>query len=228
MDIKLIPADGGTAFTFPALPEKLQVKYSAKYQSFDIISLGTVKAPRGTDAAEYSWDGVFFGPSKRNEPIVRTEAWREPGECAGILEGWLAEGRVLNLIVTETWINADVTIASFQPGPAGAYGNIEYTITFVQKKPLQIYDTSEIKTEASVKDTRPRNDSGGGQAGGTYTVVSGDTLYGIAARKCGGTGKWPELYKANADAIEAAARAHGMADSDHGHWIWPGQVLQLV
>ncbi len=232
MDIKLIPADGGPAFTFPSLPETLKGKYYAKYQSFDIISKGTVKVPRGTDASEFSWDGVFFGVSKKDEAIVRTGLWREPGECVGILEKWLEEGKVLNLIVTETWINVDVTISSFQPGPTGAYGNIAYSITFVQKRPLQIYDTSEMKIEAYVKNTRPRNDSGGsgggGNAGGTYTVVSGDTLSGIAARKCGGAGNWKKLYDANAAAIEAAARAHGKADSDHGHWIWPGQTLQLV
>ena len=71
MNIKLIPAGGGSRFTFPALPEKIQGKYGARYQTFDILSKGTVKVPKGTDAAEFSWDGVFFGKSKRREPIVK-------------------------------------------------------------------------------------------------------------------------------------------------------------
>ncbi len=41
MDIKLIPVGSGSRFTFPALPEKIQGKYGARYQSFDIISHGT-------------------------------------------------------------------------------------------------------------------------------------------------------------------------------------------
>ena len=49
MDIKLIPIESGSTFTFPALPEKIQGKYSSKYQSFDIISQGTIKIPRGMD-----------------------------------------------------------------------------------------------------------------------------------------------------------------------------------
>ena len=60
MNIKLIPVGKGSKFTFPALPEKVQGKYAAKYQSFDIISLGTVKVPKGTDVSEFSWDGVIF------------------------------------------------------------------------------------------------------------------------------------------------------------------------
>ncbi len=81
MDIKLIPVEKGSKFTFPALPEKVQGKYAAKYQSFDIISLGTVKVPKGTDVSEFSWDGVFFGASKKNEAIVKTNAWKSPNEC---------------------------------------------------------------------------------------------------------------------------------------------------
>ena len=77
MDIKLIPVGDSTEFTFPALPEKVQAKYGAKYQSFDIISQGTVKIPKGTDVAEFTWDGVFFGESKKSEPIVKKKSCRK-------------------------------------------------------------------------------------------------------------------------------------------------------
>lgn len=230
MDIKLIPAGSASKFTFPALPEKVQGKYGAKYQSFDIISQGTVKVPKGTDVAEFTWDGVFFGESKRNEPIVKKNSWKEPNECVKILNNFMKNETVLNLIVTETWINVDVTISSFQPRPAGAYGNVEYSITFVQKKPLQIYTTDELKIAKFVKKTKPRNDSGGSSGGGggsTYTVVSGDTLWGIASKKLGSGSKWTQIYDANAGTIEAEAKKHGKSSSDHGHWIWPGEVLTI-
>lgn len=227
MDIVIIPAGSGSKFTFPALPEKVQGKYGAKYQAFDIISQGTVKVPKGTDVAEFAWDGVFFGRFKRSEAIVRTGSWQEPNECVNILYGFMKAETVLNLIVTETWINVDVTISSFQPRPVGAYGNVEYSIAFIQKKALQIYTTNELGIAAFEKKMKPRNDSGGGSSGGSYTVVSGDTLSGIAAKKMGGAGKWTSLYDANAGTIEAAANAHGRSSSDHGHWIWPGTVLTI-
>ena len=229
MNITLIPAGNCSKFTFPALPEKVQGKYGAKYQSFDIISQGTVKVPKGTDVAEFTWDGVFFGESKRNEPIVKKNSWKEPNECVKILNNFMKNETVLNLIVTETWINVDVTISSFQPRPAGAYGNVEYSITFVQKKPLQIYTTDELKIAKFVKKTKPRNDSGGSSGGGgsTYTVVSGDTLWGIASKKLGSGSKWTQIYDANSGTIEAEAKKHGKSSSDHGHWIWPGEVLTI-
>lgn len=228
MNIKLIPVGSGSKFTFPALPEKVQGKYGAKYQSFDIISQGTVKVPKGTDVAEFTWDGVFFGESKRNEPIVKKNSWKEPNDCVKILNDFMKNETVLNLIVTETWINVDVTISSFQPRPTGAYGNVEYSITFVQKKPLQIYTTNELQIAKFVKKTKPRNDSGDSSGGGSsYTVVSGDTLWGIAAKKLGSGSKWTSIYDANASTIEAEAKKHGKASSDHGHWIWPGEVLTI-
>ena len=217
MNIKLIPVGKGSKFTFPALPEKVQGKYAAKYQSFDIISLGTVKVPKGTDVSEFSWDGVFFGPSKKNEAIVKKNAWQSPNECVKILNDFIMNETVLTLIVTETWINVDVTISSFQPKPVGAYGNVEYSITFVQKKPLKI--------TAFVKKTKPRETSS--SSGGSYTVVSGDTLWGIASKKLGSGTKWTKIYDANKDTIESTAKKHGKSSSDHGHWIWPGEVLTI-
>ena len=213
MDIKLIPAGNGSRFTFPALPEKIQGKYGAKYQSFDIISQGTVKVPKGTDVAEFTWDGVFFGVSKKNEAIVRKNSWRQPDECVKIIQDFMTNETVLNLIVTETWINMDVTVSSFQARATGAYGNIEYSISFVQKKPLQIYTTNELNI-AVMPRNEPESDAGAG--GSTYTVVSGDSLWKIAAAKLGSGSKWTSIYDANVDTIEAEAKKHGKSSSDHG------------
>lgn len=226
MNINLIPIENGQKFTFPSLPEKIQGRYGAKYQSFDIISQGAVKVPKGTDVAEFSWQGVFFGKSKKREPVVRQNYWKEPDECVKILNGFMENEAVLNLIVTETWINIDVTISSFQPAPAGAYGNVEYMVTFVQKKPLKLYTTNELNIDSFAEKTKPRSDSDE-SAGGAYTVVSGDILWGIAAGQLGSGADWTKIYDANADTIEEEAKKHGKEGSDHGHWIWPGTVLTI-
>ena len=225
MDIKLMPVSGGRAFTFPSLPEQISGKKAAKYQSYDIISQGSVKIPKGTEVEEISWNGEFFGSSKRNEAIVKSNYWMEPVECVNIIDDYIKNETILNLIVTDTWINMDVTISSFQATAYGAYGNIRYSIAFAQKKPLVIYDTSELTID-SFSLTLPREDFA--EESKTYTVVSGDTLSGIASSKCGGVNKWRELYDANADTIESAAKAHGRSNSDYGHWIWPGEVLTLI
>ena len=55
---------------------------------------------------------------------------------------------MLNLLVTDTWINLDVTIDSFAPDPFGAYGDVSYSIKFSQAKDLKIYTTNELKIAA--------------------------------------------------------------------------------
>lgn len=48
-----------------------------------------------------------------------------------------------------------------------------------------------------------------------YTVRAGDTLSGIAKKKLGDAGRWPEIFELNRDVI---------SDPDE---IFPGQVLVL-
>ena len=76
MDIKLIPVEKGSKFTFPALPEKVQGKYAAKYQSFDIISLGTVRYLRGRMFQSFRGT-VYFSERQRR---MRQSSKRMPGK----------------------------------------------------------------------------------------------------------------------------------------------------
>jgi nucleoid-associated protein YgaU len=57
--------------------------------------------------------------------------------------------------------------------------------------------------------------AGPAQSTRRYRVISGDTLYDIAARLLGNANRWPEIYALNKDIID---------DPD---WIFPAQVLKL-
>lgn len=226
MDIYLTETgSGGRRFTFPGLPERIKVKNMTNYQSYDIISLGTVKLPQGIDPTMISWDGVFWGTFKRRESIVKR--WVKPSECEKTLKNWQEKGSVLRLMVTGTNINIDVTISSFTCEEAGGYGNKEYTIEFVQYKSLKVYTTDELNIVQFVKKTKTRPEPAAPTGKGNYTVKSGDTLWAIANSYYGNGTQWTKIYDANAGTIEEEAKKHGKSSSDHGHWIWPGEVLTI-
>ena len=59
-----------------------------------------------------------------------------------------------------------------------------------------------------------------------YTVVPGDTLWGIAARSYGSGADWPRIFSANRDVITTTAAQHGKY-SNPQNWIFPGEKLVI-
>lgn len=84
--------------------------------------------------------------------------------------------------------------------------------------------TYDGTTKQTVTETVTSTDTSSSE---TYEVVRGDTLWGIAKRFYGSGARYPEIYEANKDLIEATARDHGKSSSEDGHWIWAGEVLTI-
>jgi nucleoid-associated protein YgaU len=64
----------------------------------------------------------------------------------------------------------------------------------------------------------------------TYTVVSGDTLWGIANHYYGSGHLWRNIYDSNAETIRLAAEENKFGErhaAQPGHWIFPGTVLVI-
>lgn len=89
--------------------------------------------------------------------------------------------------------------------PTGNY--VSYTFEFIQHQ--YISDAQAVKPDpdhnvtlaplGGSTDGSSSSSSGGG--GGTYTVVDGDTLWGIAASKYGDGSKYETIYDANRDQL---------------------------
>jgi nucleoid-associated protein YgaU len=121
-------------------------------------------------------------------------------------------------MVTETPINHDVYLDSYTAKAAGGNGDYEYTISFIEAKPIEVYTVNElnIKPKAQTNKvsttTRP---PAAKAAAKTYTVKSGDSLWKIAQLTLGKGGRYMEIYNLNKDKIKNPSV------------IYPGQVLML-
>jgi len=218
MDIYFTEIETGWRLTLSMLPEKAKRKGDMQFQSYDIINVGEVKFPKGTSLLSFSWSGTLPGKSRKNASYVKTQYWHSPDEIIGIWEKWRKNGTRLRLMVTETSINHDVYLDSYTAEATGGNGDYEYSISFIEAKPIEVYTVNElnIKPKAQTNNTSSTTRPPAAKATAkTYTVKSGDSLWKIAQLTLGKGGRYMEIYNLNKDKIKNPSL------------IYPGQVLML-
>ena len=218
MDIYFTEIETGARLALSMLPEKAKRKGDAQFQDYDIINVGEVKIPKGTKLLTFSWDGTLPGKSKRNASYVKSQYWHSPEEIQSIWEKWRVNGTKIRLMVTETPINHDVYLDCYTAEATGGNGDYEYSIGFIEAKPIEIYTVNELnikpstKTNTSSTSTRP---PAAKAAAKTYTVKRGDSLWKIAQKSLGKGGRYMEIYNLNKDKVK------------NPNLIYPGQVLTI-
>lgn len=217
MDIYITEKQSGLRVGLSWLPKEVKQKGSAKYQSYDFISIGEVRLPDGTKLLTYSWNATFPGEALKNANYLRKQHWRSPKELVGIFEEWRQKNAVLILMVTETWINQEVTLSTINPTPTGGMGNVDYDISFTEHRDVVIKTVAELQGAApAVQAASAVRAAPAAAAAQTYTVVRGDNLWAIAQRKLGNGARYGEIYDINKAVIGKSPDK-----------IYAGQVLTL-
>ena len=217
VDIYIREKSGTREIRIPLLPEELPFPSGdAVGISYEIMGLGEVVIPAGTELDGYAWKSAFPGEYRKNDPMIRG-SWIHPKTYDSILNDWKQKGTELNLLVTGYPINADVYLKKYNGTAAGAFGDISYEIEFIEARNI-VVTTTKVQQATT---TRPATTST------TYTIKKGDTLWSIAKKFYGSGSKWKTIYDANKDIIEKTAKSRGMKSSDNGHWIFPGVTLTI-
>lgn len=219
IDIYVREKSGTREIRFPLLPEEIPFPSGdAIGITYEVMDLGEVVIPSGTELDNYSWESAFPGQYRKNDPMIRGP-WIDPKNYDSILRDWLQKGTELNLLVTGYPINADVYLKEYHGKAYGAFGDISYEIAFMEARSIVVTTTKVAQTAATT--TRPATTSS------TYVIKSGDTLWAIALKFYGSGAKWGTIYNANKDIIEKTAKKYGRKSSDNGHWIYPGVTLTI-
>lgn len=217
VDIYIKERSGSREIRIPLLPERIVCRSGeAAFATYDIINHGEVAVPTGVGLASYSWESEFPGKYRTDKSMMRGE-WQDPATYHKIIEDWKKNGTPLNLLVTGFPINVDVYVKEYTAEPAGAFGDMEYEIVFLEERDITIKKTSTGSN--STKRTSQKTTS--------YTIKKGDTLWDISHKFLGAGSKWETIYNANKEIIEQTAKKHGYSSSDHGWWIFPGVSLTI-
>lgn len=218
VDIYIREKSGTREIRIPLLPEELKfTSGDAIGISYEIMGLGDVVIPTGTELDGYAWESALPGEQRKNDPMIRG-SWVDPKTYDSILKDWKQKGTELNLLVTGYPINDDVYIKKYNGAATGAFGDISYEIEFMEAREIVVTTT---KVQQTTTTTRPATTSS------TYTIKKGDTLWAIAKKFYGAGSKWGTIYNANKDIIETTAKKYGKKSSDNGHWIYPGVTLTI-
>ena len=219
MDIYVRERKSALFIRFPWLPESIEMDNGGgKFAIYDILDKGEVAVPSGENLEHYSWESKFPGKNNSNKSLLRG-VWMDPNVYLQILKRWKKEGTPLQILIIGTAIIDDVLLDEFEGAFAGAFGDFDYRISFIQDKNISI--TSKNVKQASTKRSETVSSTK------SYTIKKGDTLWEISEKFLGKGSSWEKIYDANKTIIEKEAKKRGMKSSDHGWWIFPGVKIVI-
>lgn len=226
--------------------------YNQKLVIFDIVKYeekGTVEELKESDMAQWSYNttvegtytginlnytdpdtedsiNVTLGSQGRMYAINTQASSRYDAELQAAAKINAANRSIETMEIT---IKANTDIVASHCIRISGLGNIDgkYYIDKIKHSIGSGYkmQLSMHKVQTPIKVTAPPHSVSSGSQ--TYTVVKGDTLWGISKKFYGTGTKWNIIYDANADLIEVTAKAHGKKNSENGHWIWAGEKLTI-
>ena len=201
-------------FRFPVLPEMINIRKGVQNKSVSIQGLGEVVIKQDPSAILISFSSFF--PSTPF-PGVQFEDLTPPSDLKDKITVWQKSDMPVHFLVTGTTINLFMTIEDFVYFEQGGdIGTLHYNLTLKEYKTVKarLVKVDIPAQKAVIPEPAPaRADNRAPEK--TYTVVSGDCLWNIAAKHLGNGSRYTEIASLNSDIIK------------NPNLIYPGQVLKL-
>lgn len=213
--------------TLPVLPKEISVTNQADTQSVNIANVGEIVRLNGKKAMQISFSSQFPATAFQgsiSKPLNPSAYYKK-------IKSWMDSKYPIRFVLERDankylGLSLTVVITDFKCKESGDdVGTIEYSITFKEYRKITVNEVKKKKSKSTKKKTSSRASTKSKPK--TYTVKSGDTLWGIASKELGNGNKWKSIYNKNKSTIESAAKKHGRSSSSTGHWIYPGTVLNL-
>ena len=198
----------------PVNPESFAFTEKHNNTSVNVNSIGEVNLLGKRDLKTGTISSHF---PKRDRNYANNSGRQAPYTYINKLLSWKSSGKPVQLIITGTKINFQVTIETLKYGEQDGTGDVYYDLTLKEYREVEIKKTKLKKTKkkkTTKKKSKPKRPAAKKKTK-TYTVKSGDCLWNIAKRFYGNGAQYTKIYNANRGKIK------------NPNLIYPGQVLTI-
>lgn len=201
-------------FMLPVNPESFAFTEKHNNTSVNVNSIGEVNLLGKRDLKTGTISSHF---PKRDRNYANNSGRQAPYTYINKLLSWKSSGKPIQLIITGTKINFQVTIETLKYGEQDGTGDVYYDLTLKEYRAVEIKKTKLKETKkkkTTKKKSKPKRPAAKKKTK-TYTVKSGDCLWNIAKRFYGNGAQYTKIYNANRGKIK------------NPNLIYPGQVLTI-
>lgn len=198
----------------PVNPESFAFTEKHNNISVNVNSIGEVNLLGKRDLKTGTISSHF---PKRDRNYANNSGRQAPYTYINKLLSWKSSGKPVQLIITGTKINFQVTIETLKYGEQDGTGDVYYDLTLKEYRAVEIKKTKLKKTKkkkTTKKKSKPKRPAAKKKTK-TYTVKSGDCLWNIAKRFYGNGAQYTKIYNANRGKIK------------NPNLIYPGQKLTI-
>ena len=199
-------------FMLPVNPESFAFTEKHNNTSVNVNSIGEVNLLGKRDLKTGTISSHF---PKRDRNYANNSGRQAPYTYINKLLSWKSSGKPIQLIITGTKINFQVTIETLKYGEQDGTGDVYYDLTLKEYRAVEIKKTKlKKKKKTTKKKSKPKRPAANKKTK-TYTVKSGDCLWNIAKKFYGNGAQYTKIYNANKGKIK------------NPNLIYPGQVLTI-
>lgn len=202
--LSLLDETAGDELIFPVTPSSYTWEEGARIETISLDQVGDIHLFGGQALASATLELLL--PATLYS-FCNPGALADPEHYLKRLGSWLREGRVLRWLVSGTGVNAQVLLESLRYGEADGTNDVTATLK------LRQYRLPQAPLVETGSSERPSGTGAAQQR--TYTVVEGDSLWGIARKFYGDGSLYLRLAAANGAIIK------------NPNLIYPGQVLTI-
>lgn len=197
----------GQEVPLPVTPSSYSWSYGNQVETVYLDQGGEINLPGEAVLGRTTLECLL--PAQRY-PFCNPGAVINPDHYLSIFRGWAAAGTPVRFLVSGTSLNEQVLVESVEMGEKDGTNDVHASITL---RGYRAPTTAVLPVSGTGSTSRPS--SAATSTAKTYTVVSGDTLWGIAQRFYGDPSKNMMIFTANRGLIK------------NPNLIFPGWVLTI-